>query len=135
MKATSMSHRERYKEALRRQQLDREQLSPTPVPQRITTALDVMGLYGPEVDRACGVEEPTVDLWETGELVPTRGQVEALSALTGFPVRFFYKHATAPLRDVWLCGDEGCEVINPSPPPPLAEVVELFPRPRQGSLF
>ncbi len=135
MKATPLSHRERHREAVRKQKLDREQLSETPVPQRITTALDVMGLYGPEVDRACGVEEPMVDLWGEGKVVPTREQVEALSVLTGFPVRYFYKRATPSLRDVWLCGDDGCEVINPSPPPPPADVIEMFPRPRQGHLF
>jgi hypothetical protein len=134
MNASTSSHRQRYQAAVDKQRRDRN-YSKTPVPQRITAALDVQGLFGPEVDRACGVEEPTVDLWESGEMVPTPEQVEALACLTGFPVHYFYKPATEPLRDVWLCGDDGCEILNPSPPPPLADVVLLFPRPRQPTLF
>lgn len=53
------------------------------IPARITQVLDMRGLYGPEVDEACGVEEPTVDQWEAGEVYPTWEQVLALSALTG----------------------------------------------------
>lgn len=65
-------------------------MSQHPEPTRITAALDLRGLHGPEVDHACGVEEPAVDQWETGELVPTPGQVKRLALLTGFPVEFFY---------------------------------------------
>lgn len=61
-----------------------------PTPGRITMALNIADLYGPEVDEACGVEEPAVDQWETGELVPTVEQLRRLAALTGFKVRFFY---------------------------------------------
>jgi hypothetical protein len=62
-------------------------------PWRITAALDLGQLYGPEVDRACGVEEPAVDRWEAGELYPTWEQLEALSRLTNFPVAFFTSDA------------------------------------------
>lgn len=58
-------------------------------PWRITHALG--DLDGPEVDRACGVEEPTVDHWELGIVYPTWSQLEALAALTGYPVAFFCK--------------------------------------------
>lgn len=59
------------------------------VPHTITIALDLAGLYGPEVDHACGVEEPTVDLWEAGEEYPTWPQLLALAELTKFGVGFF----------------------------------------------
>lgn len=63
------------------------------VPHRITLALDIRKLDGPEVDEACGVEEPTVDLWECGRVYPTWEQLLKLAVLTGFDVAFF----TAPL--------------------------------------
>ncbi len=59
------------------------------IPHRITTALDIRALYGPEVDRACGVEEPAVDEWEEGVRYPTWEQLLALADLTGYPVKFF----------------------------------------------
>jgi hypothetical protein len=62
------------------------------VPHRITLALDICKLDGPEVDKACGVQEPAVDLWECGTLYPTWEQLLRLAALTDFPVAFF----TAP---------------------------------------
>lgn len=58
-------------------------------PFLITRALDLRGLYGPEVDRACGVEEPAVDRWEAGELYPTWEQLEALARLTRLEPGFF----------------------------------------------
>ena len=58
-------------------------------PRAITAALDIRALYGPEVDRACGVEEPAVDQWEAAQLYPSWEQVEALARLTGFGVQFF----------------------------------------------
>lgn len=56
-------------------------------PWRITHALG--DLEGPEVDRACGVEEPAVDHWELGIVYPTWDQLRALAELTGYPVAFF----------------------------------------------
>ncbi len=64
---------------------------PLPVPARITIALDSIGAEGPWVDKALGGVEPMVDLWEAGQLVPTRVQVEALAELTGFPPEWFYR--------------------------------------------
>jgi hypothetical protein len=91
-----------------------------PNPARITTALDAAGLWGPEVDRACGVEEPTVDLWESGELVPTREQVEALAELCGVtPVMFYLDDP--PAGPMWLCGTDGCERVGEQPPEPEPE--------------
>jgi hypothetical protein len=59
------------------------------VPAAITLALDAAGLYGPEVDRACLVDEPGVDLWEVGKLYPTWRQLCALADLTGNTPSFF----------------------------------------------
>lgn len=53
------------------------------VPHRITTALDLHALYGPEVDAACGVEEPAVDEWEAGTRYPTWEQLCLLAELCG----------------------------------------------------
>lgn len=78
--------------------------SPFPVPARITTALDLRGLYGPEVDEACGVAEPAVDQWEAGEIEPTPEQVARLAELTGFPVAFFYEPVTpGEYGPAWIC--------------------------------
>jgi transcriptional regulator with XRE-family HTH domain len=69
------------------------------IPHRITTALDLRALYGPEVDAACGVEEPAVDEWEQGVRYPTWEQLLALAELTGFPVKFFTNMLPcAPIR-------------------------------------
>lgn len=63
------------------------------VPCRITLALDIARLEGPEVDAALGVEEPAVDRWERGTLYPTWDQLCALAILTDFPVAFFTEPA------------------------------------------
>lgn len=90
-----------------------------PTPQRITTALDMAGLYGPEVDAALGVREPTVDQRESGESVPTAAQVRRLAILTGFPVAFFYGPPPPEIRNGWICGSDGCH--------PLGETRESCP--------
>ena len=86
-----------------------ERLNGPPTPERITAALDMCDLYGPEVDEALGGQEPMVDEWESGERIPTREQIHALARLTGFPVSFFYLPAPPPMPGVFLCGDNGCE--------------------------
>lgn len=133
-----MGDRQRYREALDRQRADRLMASRNPNPERITTALNAAGLWGPEVDRACGVEEPAVDLWESGELVPSREQMEALARLCGVTPVFFYMDVT-PIA-VWICGVDGCHLVEPErrvvaeaePPEPVAEVLWL---PVRGRLF
>lgn len=87
-----------------------------PTPTRITMALDFRGLYGPEVDHALGVEEPTVDLWEAGLIVPTREQVHRLAGLTGFPWRFFYQPEPPPIVGGFICGGDGCRPLGRSDP-------------------
>lgn len=89
----------------------------TPVPARITMALDLGGHEGPEVDIACGAVEPAVDLWECGVEVPTAEQVQLLAQLTGFPVRYFYLPVKpGPIVDgliiCWTDG-RGCERVEP----------------------
>src|SRR5580700_2707363 len=80
----------------------------TPTPERITQALDLCGLYGPEVDQALGGEEPMVDEWESGARTPSLEQIQMLAKLTGYAVRFFYQPAPPPLGPGWICGTDGC---------------------------
>jgi hypothetical protein len=80
-------------------------------PERVTTALDIMGLEGPEVDVACLAREPAVDDWEAGRSVPTWEQLTALAALTEFPVTFFFIEPTATPGDTFICGEGGCDVL------------------------
>jgi hypothetical protein len=87
----------------------------TPTPERITMALDLRELYGPEVDRALGGEEPMVDEWESGERAPSFQQVIALARLTDFPVRFFYQPPPPPLTGGWMCGSDGCTPLSEEP--------------------
>ena len=83
-----------------------------PTPQRITMALDLCMLDGPEVDRALGGEEPMVDEWEAGKRVPSFEQIQALAKLTGYPVRFFYQPPPKPLGSGWICGTGGCKPLD-----------------------
>lgn len=61
-------------------------------PWAITLALNARGLYGPEVDEACGTVEPAVDMWEDGQLYPTWPEFKALAELTGYPLKHFWIH-------------------------------------------
>ena len=78
----------------------------------ITIALDSRGMDGPEVDEALGVVEPTVDLWETGELVPTHEQVRRLATLTSYPIGFFYRKHPEHMGVTFMCGDDGGLMVN-----------------------
>lgn len=100
-----------------------------PYPERITQALDLKLLQGPEVDIACGAVEPAVDRWETGEEVPTERQLELLAALTEMPLGFFFNPPTVRIDHGIACSiDEGgpngeCTVIDRRPDAP---VIPLF---------
>lgn len=88
------------------------------VPARITLALDSRMLEGPDVDIACGAEEPDVDRWEAGLAVPTAEQVVKLAALTRYPVAWFYRPVQpGPLLGgpVFVCsrGHGGCQQVQP----------------------
>lgn len=96
-----------------------------PVPARITEALDLAELYGPEVDLALGVREPAVDLWEAGRLVPTTAQVERLAVLTGRPLEFFYLEMSPVVG--WMCRRSGprkdrCTRIDTRPTADVAPI-------------
>lgn len=120
-----MTDREKYQATLAAQRRERELATMKPYPYRITAALDMNELYGPEVDRALGGEEPMVDLWETGELVPTVEQIKLLAEMTGVTPEFFYR-LPMPGAPGFICGDDGCERVWVGPPPepePLAEVI------------
>lgn len=85
--------RERAEAAARRREADRDAHERWErgqvVPHRITLALNIRELYGPEVDAACGVAEPAVDEWEAGTRYPTWEQLLALAELTGYAPGFF----------------------------------------------
>jgi len=91
-----------------------------PVPARITAALNLRQLYGPEVDLACGAREPDVDRWEDpdDELLPTPEQVVLLAKLTGFPVGYFYQPMTVHVGPmvVRYRGRRPCEWVEPEEP-------------------
>lgn len=90
------------------------------IPARITQALDLRSLYGPEVDAALGVEEPTVDRWEAGELYPTWEQVQSLSKLTGMGERWFTDAIPWHHLDAMFVCDRskrtGTSLVVPDPP-------------------
>lgn len=90
------------------------------VPARITIALDRCGLQGPEVDTACGAEEPAVDMWEAGLWVPTPEQLVKLAELTGYQVGWFFRPMRPgpfPASAIIICDrtkrKNGCTVREP----------------------
>lgn len=97
-----------------------------PSPKRITLALDSRDLYGPEVDLACGVEEPAVDEWEAGTRIPTFEQMEALAELTGYPIGFFYRPDPEPITNGFICvrsgKDRGCHFVDERPKAPITRI-------------
>ena len=99
---------------------------PRPEPSRITCALDACGLYGPEVDIACGTTEPHVDRWEAGAEHPTPAQVELLAALTSFLPAFFYGPPVEPVEHLFLCGPQ--DICPSLKLPPVR--TRMTPRPR-----
>jgi hypothetical protein len=109
------ARREGYLAALARQKNERLIATGKIVPARITMALDLRGLEGPEVDLMCGAAEPDVDMWELGLAVPSPEQLARLAALTGFTVAWFY-HPVKPgplTGSVYMCGPGGCEAGEP----------------------
>lgn len=89
------------------------------IPHRITSALDEQELYGPEVDRACGVEEPAVDQWEAGTLYPTWEQLQALARLVNRPVHLFTMEPNLGPGRIFICDrskrKNGCQIIDTAP--------------------
>lgn len=103
-----------------------------PTPERITAALDLAGLHGPEADATLGVAEPTVDLWEAGARVPTGDQLALLGELAGVTVEWFYLPAPDPFVG-FVCRrsgpGRGCEFVDERASAPVE------PLWGQGSLF
>jgi hypothetical protein len=106
------------------------------VPNRITVALDLHSLDGPEVDAACGAAEPDVDRWEAGELYPTWEQLKLLSNLTGLALRFFF---LPPQESVWTSLEYHLPAPELQRQLPVARFLpgarDAKPTPIQGSLL
>lgn len=88
-----------------------------PNPDRITAALDLRGLYGPEVDEALGVHnalDTTVDSWEAGTLVPSHDEVRRLATLTGMLAPWFYGGTLPEAEGVFMCGDRDLDAGAPA---------------------
>lgn len=123
-----------YQHALYEQQAHQAWQQGRIYPHRITAALDLNNLQGPEIDQACGVKEPCVDMWEAGELYPTWTQLQALAKLCKVTTRFFtiptppidvkktslYHHTTTQER----------RKIDKTPPP----MTEFLPQAIQATL-
>jgi hypothetical protein len=88
-------------------------------PHMITVALNRRRLYGPEVDEACGVEEPAVDQWEAGELYPTWPQLRALAVLCQVPVGRFMWRGTPALTVEQTSMRFHIKAHDEVPPPPV----------------
>lgn len=73
-------------------------------PDMLTLWLDYRGLDGPGVDAACGVREPTVDLWEAGRVYPSWEQLLALAKLCQVPVWKFTEDPVVDSGQFFLCG-------------------------------
>lgn len=83
----------------------------SPNRDRITVALDLRMMHGPEVDEALGVLDAldtVVDSWEDGTAVPSEEDVRRLATLTGFAPEWFYQGTLPQLEGAWLCGTDGC---------------------------
>lgn len=92
-------------------------------PNRITMALDMRQLYGPEVDLACKAAEPEVDQWEAGERYPSWEQLRALAELTGFTPRWFTINTEAPIpvwgTSLWFHMSKAEQRAHEKAPPPV----------------
>lgn len=105
-----------------------------PEPSLITMALDKAGLFGDAADAKLGVLPPTVDLWESGALVPTDAQLALLAELAHLPVAFFYGPPMQPVTG-FVCyrtkkaagGPSRCvRTTYPEPPHDPADDGRLF---------
>lgn len=84
-----------------------------PNADRITCALDLGGMFGPEVDEALGVsgtdllgrcyDAGVVDAWETGEQIPSPDEVRRLAYLTGMSPIWFYDGTLPTMSRIFIC--------------------------------
>ncbi len=112
-----------YQEVLYRQDNERLLADGRVVPARITMAMDLAGLHGPDVDERCGTYHGNpagdIDRWEQALAVPSAEQVELMAAETGFPVPWFYRPVkpgpTPGEGPIWICWRDrrGCEASAP----------------------
>lgn len=90
------------------------------VPHFISIALDAQGLYGPEVDEACGAAEPDVDRWESGDLYPSWRQPCLLAELCGVTPAYFVRPAEDRVDITWTTAQFHVKGWKPPPVPILA---------------
>lgn len=92
-------------------------------PHRITMALDMHDLHGPDVDIACKAAEPEVDQWEAGERYPSWAQLVALAELTGMTARWFTVNdfETIPIwrTSLWFHMSAAERKAHEKAPPPI----------------
>jgi hypothetical protein len=119
--------REQFRAVVAARRNDARRRAGPPTPARITLALDLAGLDGPQVDVACGGVEPMVDEWEAGTRVPTDAQIKALARLTGMTVDSFYLPAPDPMAG-WVCQrsgpGKGCTHLDTRPDAPVVPIVK-----------
>jgi hypothetical protein len=87
----------------------------SPNRDRITAALDLRAMHGPEVDEALGVADvfdTVVDSWEAGEAVPTEDDVRRLATLTGMLPEWFYAGTLPQAEGAIVCGRGGCRRVT-----------------------
>jgi hypothetical protein len=78
----------------------------SPNRDRITVALDLRRMYGPEVDEALGVADAfdtVVDGWEDGTVVPTHDDIRRLAHLTGMLPAWFYAGTLPVMGHAFHC--------------------------------
>ncbi len=97
------------------------------VPYRITQALDLAHLEGPDVDVQLGGVEPMVDEWEAGTRYPTWDQVLALAKLTGFGPAYFTTEVDPEEEARWRESTFICAQIGDEEQP-LDDALPLWPR-------
>jgi hypothetical protein len=110
-----------YQRVLAEQRARRQWQAGDVVPYRITVALDSHGLQGPEVDEACGAQEPDVDMWEAGTKYPTWEQLCKLAELTGVTPAFFMLQPSGhvPLETSMRFHRIGGRIDDRRQPPPV----------------
>lgn len=80
-----------------------------PQPWRISLALDIAGLYDPELSAALDVPVGEVDRWEEGMTIPSSEQLVALASLTKHDVGYFFTDEPPPTRLAgFACASRRC---------------------------
>lgn len=109
-------------------------------PYLLSLWMNHRGVEGPEVDAACGVPEPTVDLWEEGRVYPTWDQLLALATFCELPVWRFTEDVDT--TRTFLCARSNrAPVLEPErirafdPLALAAAGIQPYPEPGQGRLL